>query len=61
MNTLAKHEICSVTGGGFNLYRDPVIPERVLPAPTSTVGMLVPPELWPVCPFVPEPEPEWAS
>ncbi len=59
MNTLTKHEIASVAGGGFNLYADPVILERVLPAPESPVGIRVPPERWPICPFVPQPE--WAD
>jgi hypothetical protein len=57
MNALTKQEICSVAGGGFNLYADPVIPERVLPAPP--VAVPVPPERWPICPFVPQPE--WAD
>jgi hypothetical protein len=56
MNTLTKHEIRSVSGGGFNLYTDPVIPERVLSAPPPAI--LVPPERWPICPFNP---PEWAD
>jgi hypothetical protein len=57
MNTLTKHEIRSVAGGGFNLYSDPVIPERVLPAPPPAVP--VPPELGPICPFQPEPPPAY--
>lgn len=58
MNTLTKNEIFSVSGGAFNLYSDPIIPERVLPAPTSPIGIPVPPERWPICPFNP---PEWAD
>jgi hypothetical protein len=54
MNTLTKHEISSVAGGDFNLYCDPFIPERILPAPASPVGIPVPPERWPICPFQPE-------
>jgi hypothetical protein len=52
MNTLTKHEIGSVAGGGFNLYSDPVMPERVLLAPPPVI--LGPPERWPICPFQPE-------
>jgi hypothetical protein len=57
MNTLTTHETHSVAGGDFNLYCDPIIPERVLPAPP--VAIPVPPDRWPICPFVPQPE--WAD
>lgn len=44
MHKLTMNEICSVSGGDFNLYQDPIIPERVLLAPPPPV--LVP---WPIC------------
>ena len=48
MHKLTMNEIYSVSGGDFNLYQDPIIPERVLLAPPPPV--LVP---WPICPAQP--------
>jgi hypothetical protein len=52
MNTLTNHEVFSVSGGDFNLYCDPFVPERAMPAPPASIP--VPPERWPICPFQPE-------
>lgn len=57
MNTLSTHEICAVAGGDFPIDMPlyyPIVQERMLPAPTSPMGIPVPPERWPICPIAPE-------
>ncbi len=48
MHKLTMSESCSVSGDDFNLYQDPIIPERLLLAPPPPV-----PAPWPICPAQP--------